>query len=259
MSIIDKPGQFMMLDKNLINVDERYQREVDDKRAREYAENFSWSAFGVISVVLREDGTYWAFDAATRHRTSMYVPSITHVPCMVYRMQDISEESVAFERTNKFRKSVNAYQHHKSQVVSKRGFAVFVDSLVKVHGYEVGKSSGRTVRCIGLMTNLAKQDKDVLARVWPLVVQLHGGEGIDKHVLAALFHLEANGDGNSILDSKWKKRLLSMGASGVIEGSIKGQKFFGSASHKSWMKGVLNEINKGLPQDRYYRIVGGSK
>lgn len=256
VSIIDKPGQFMMLDKNLINVDDTYQREVDDKRARGYSENFSWSAFGVVSVAVRPDGTFWAFDAATRLRTSMYIDSIKEVPCMVYKFEDIPAESLAFERLNNFRKSVNAFDTYKSWVASKKTFALFTESLLQKHGYAAGRTSGRTVRCIVMMTNMAKQNKDVLARVWPLVVELHAGEGIDKHVLASLYQLEINGDGNSILDAKWKKRLLALGSSGVARAAVKGQDFFGNASHRSWMAGVLKAINTGLPPKAHYRIAG---
>lgn len=258
-NIIDKPGQFMMLDKHLINVDEVYQREVDDKRARGYSENFSWSAFGVASVAVRPDGTFWAFDAATRLRTAMYVETIREVPCMVYEFDDIPSESLAFERLNKHRKSVNAFDTYRSWVASRKPFALFTESLLQAHGYEAGRTSGRTVRCIVMMTDMAKQNKEVLAKVWPLVVALHDGSGIDKHVLAALYHLELEGEGNSILEAKWKKRLMALGSSGVARAAIKGQEFFGNASRKSWMTGVLNAINSGLPAKLRYRVAEEEK
>jgi hypothetical protein len=91
----DEPGKLAYINKNILNVDSSYQRTLRDNTRLFIARNFSWAAFGVLSVANRSDGSLYVFDGQHRLAAAMERPSITQVPCVVFNVADIEHRLLA--------------------------------------------------------------------------------------------------------------------------------------------------------------------
>src|SRR5689334_6103185 len=77
----DRPGEFAMIDKTKLNVDLSYQRKTTKSRVDKIREEWSWIAFGAVSVALRGDGEWFVMDGQHRVLAAMMRDDIKEVPC----------------------------------------------------------------------------------------------------------------------------------------------------------------------------------
>ena len=111
--VIDKPGEFYLIPKKDLFVDQEYQRmKINEQRINKFASNWSWIKCGVLTIAIRNDQWY-VVDGQHRKLAADKRSDIKHLPCMVFELNDISEEAEAFVSINSSKTNVSGYDNRK--------------------------------------------------------------------------------------------------------------------------------------------------
>ena len=124
-----------------INIDPKYQREVDARRVTTIAKELDWDRIGVPDVSLRADGTYWCIDG--QHRVLAIVESgagDTAILCSLHEDLTLKEEAAMFLKLNGARTAVGVHAKFRAALVAKDPVACEIDRIVRSHGLQVAKA-----------------------------------------------------------------------------------------------------------------------
>jgi hypothetical protein len=103
-------GKYQCIPVADLKIDHSYQRaEVGDTTILAIARNFKWSAFGVLVVMERANGTLYVVDGQQRLAAVKRRGDIEKVPCMVFQSTGKDHEAQAFLDLNTARKKVSAH------------------------------------------------------------------------------------------------------------------------------------------------------
>lgn len=243
-AIVDDPGEFMKIDKSMLSVDPSYQRPTAVYAAKRIARKFSWAAFGVLLVARRPDGTLFVYDGGHRLLAANMIDDINQLPCMVYDMAEVRQEAQAFVATNDERRRMSPHALFIADCEKGDANALFLRDLFARDGYAVDTGSGRCVRCVTLMRNLVAQDREVLEKLWPLFVELHDGSFINEGVVSTLFYLEKNSACETLLDKRWRERVVAMGVDGILKAARDARDYHKTNGIKVAAGGVLVALNR---------------
>lgn len=78
----DKQGEQRQINKNLLLVNDDYQRTASASKILEIASEWSWIGCGVI-IVAKRDGSYWVIDGQHRVLAAKRRSDIKEMPCLV--------------------------------------------------------------------------------------------------------------------------------------------------------------------------------
>jgi hypothetical protein len=246
-SVAGEPGEFLLISKQLLNVDRRYQRDLKDQRAIAIASKFNWVRFGVLSVARREDGTLWVFDGQTRLSAVKKLHSIQSVPCVVFDMgNDIQREAMAFLDINKGSKAVSGLDNYRALLVANDPRAILLNELFAASSYEASsRTTGRSVKCIHTLLKIAA-DPESATRIWALLVEIHDGMSIHQRIVEALHYLAVATEGR-IYEPRYSDRLVSAGRQGLLSAISKAAAYHSAGGAKVWAQGIVEHVlNKGL-------------
>jgi hypothetical protein len=125
-----------------INVDSRYQRELNERRVARMAAAFDPGLAEAISVSLRDDGTYWVFDGQHRLEAARRAGR-TEILCLVHILTP-DEEARRFERLNSQATKPSPLDLFKARLFSRDPIALGIDETVRSCGFEID-FRGRTI------------------------------------------------------------------------------------------------------------------
>lgn len=140
--------QFQKIKPSQTVVDERYQREFDEKRARAMADAFDPALFGVPVLSRRADGTLVRIDA--QHRLgAAEMAGLGDVPvlCEVHEGLTVAEEAELFLKLNGGRSAVRAFDKFRARLVAKEPIAIEIVSTLKSLGLKVEKTQAKRSVC----------------------------------------------------------------------------------------------------------------
>lgn len=241
-------GELHWVDPKNIQIDARYQRGVNENKVKTIARDFSWPAFGVVLLAQRADGALFAFDAQHRVLAARRRADVDKVPALVFPMADTKEEAHAFLQANTLRRPLTAVDRHRALVIDGDSAAKIVADLLAQSGRKASVSRGqRTVSCLNSLILMARLNPSTLRRLWPLFMQLTESAPLVQTMVGALFYLECNAVdlSQSMLDPLWSKKLLAIGADGIVLAARKAAQFRGVGGAKIWADGVAAALNKG--------------
>ena len=208
-------GTFMKINKRELGIDGRYQREaISRRKIVAIAKDWDWLWFGVISVVMRDDGSLWIFDGGHRVRAAMMRADIDELPCVVHMASDLKAEARAFIGVNTAKTSVSAISLHKAAVVSDDDIAKFAENLLDRHNYSVSDSRGKgKFHAIATLRGLIKQDRALTEKVFRVCADIAQGAKIADGLLRGLFVLERrlSLQGQTVLSGQWFEKLRKAG------------------------------------------------
>lgn len=187
-----KPGHFRMIHKAQLNIDGRYQRDqVSDNKVREIARNWDWVLLGVILVVQRDDGSLWVFDGGHRTRAAFYRDDIDSLPCMVYQLEEISNESRAFLGKNLMTTNVSSVDKYKASVCAEDETAIATQEILKEFGVEVSfnATSSRQLKCINTLQKMVDKNESLAKRCFVFMMARTEGSPVSSVCLRGLFAL----------------------------------------------------------------------
>lgn len=243
--MLDKPGRFMTIKKELLEIDLTYQREQNESKVLAIAAQWSWVGCGCLSVAKR--GTrFIVMDGGHRHGGAMRRSDISVLPCMVYDMDSVKDEATFFLILNLLRKAMTSSERFNAQTTSGDENAIFVRDLLAQCGRDT-KSAGNSARCLTALMKSAANDREQLIRIWPLIDEICRGRPVHSHLLRAMIYVESRmPEGDTLTARKWRDRLVAAGLDGLIDAMNKAAGFRGKSGEKVWGEGIVQRINHGL-------------
>lgn len=243
--MLDKPGRFMMIKKELLEIDPTYQREQNEAKVLPIAARWSWIGCASLSVAKRGQ-RFFLMDGGHRHGAAMRRSDISALPCMVHDMDSVKDEATFFLILNLFRKAMTSTERFNAQTASENEHAIFVSDLLAQAGRDT-KSAGNSARCLTALMKSAEHSREHLIRIWPLIDELCRGRPIHSHLLRALIYVESRmPEGETLTGRKWRDRLFTAGADGLLDAMNKAAGFLGKSGEKVWGEGILQRLNHGL-------------
>lgn len=186
-------GKFKLINKTDLNIDGRYQRDqVSENKVLEIARKWDWLLIGTLSVIEREDGTYWVFDGGHRTRAAFYRDDITQLPCMVHSLESVNDEAKAFVARNTMVSNVAAFDRFHASVCAKEPVAIQASKILKELGLTVvkgGVQTGNFISCVGALQKCIEEDADDARKVLEFCIELAGDQIVTGRVLLAMFLL----------------------------------------------------------------------
>lgn len=238
-------GEFRLVHKDKLAVDESYQRNMKISRVRQIASEFLWASFGCVLVNERPDGTYMVFEGQHRVGAAKMRSDVTYVPCMVFVLPEVSDEAGAFFTVNSTRVGLHGFEKWNSQLIMGDEATVIINAMLKEEGYRVAKSGNNTTACVGALRNSYQRFREPFERVWPLIARMHKGDQIRDNEVKGMVWLEANlADGNSLNSKEWGRKFVQARLSELRE-TVDRQRRFQGGGERSLGLGVLEFINFG--------------
>jgi len=246
----NEPGKLAWVDKRLLNVDESYQRAPKHlTKIIQIAKEWNWVSLAAIVVAKRPDGKLFVVDGQHRALAAMKRSDVQSLPCIVHNITHVSDEAKAFIESNAGRKPVTAMEQHKAKLLSGCKIAAELERLMEEGGkkFATGGSSADGLKCVSVMNRLIARNHDELLAIWPLVCSLTRGTYMSERIIEGLVYIQSRmPDGESLSDSRWAKRLESIGINELEKAAAEGAAFFSKGGAKAWAVGMVNRLNKGL-------------
>lgn len=245
-------GRFEWINVNKLCVDrDNYQRNAGAPKVESIRKNFSWLAFVVLCVVRRPDGAYYVYDGGHRLEALRKL-GIEEAPCIVFDMDNMTDEAKAFLLIATNRKAMSAVDKHKAKIHAGDPAAILVAKLISEAGRNLssGGTDANSVKCIARLEVLATNEPALLKRIWPTLVRICDGEVMHEHIVGAIAYIERNADGASMTEPRWTKRLDSIGYKELRQACVEGMRFKqGASGEKVWATGVVERLNCKIRKD----------
>lgn len=244
------PGKFKMIHKTDLNIDGSYQREeVSKAKVLEIARDWDWKLFGTLSVIMRENATFWVYDGGHRCRAAFFRDDITTLPCMVFEVENEKTEAKAFLGANTMKTAVSAFHKHRASVKTGEPTAVAAQSIIEKNGYFLTHKSARKYgfSAINTLRNQVKEDAELAEMVFAACAMIaQDGEPISGDVLEAVFTCQKKLEGKAdILKHGYLERMKRETIPG-IEAAIRREKHIaGKGGNAISAKALLDVLNKG--------------
>ena len=242
----DAPGIQRYVRKTALMVDAAYQRTASPEKVKEIAKNWSWVSCGSICVSERPDGTYAVYDGQHRVLAAMMRDDIVHLPCIVFKLDDVADEARGFLGANVGRKPISTSAKFNAMAVAGDPVAMKVSRAITASGYKVGSSGAATpgvVSCIGAVIDMYRGDPDSADAIWAQVVTVAGGEHIGWALFTGLRYLAASTRGVS-LEPRWTKRLAEIGPAKLVKATDDAALYYGKRNPTSCAKGIFRRVNE---------------
>jgi hypothetical protein len=241
----DKRGEFRLIDKSDLKIDDDYQREASGNKVQAIARGWSWIACGAI-IVGERDGMYYVVDGQHRVMAARRIADIRELPALVYQTESKKEEAQGFLNANTRRKPMTSIDRFKASLVVGDPIAIRAQQLIVASGRAVNLSAhSGTVACVGVIQRRLQEHGAAFENLWPLLVEVCEGHAFNGKLLDGLLYIEVHlPAGQSLMDRRWRERILSAGYGRVLTGANRGAAFFAHGGKKAWASGIVEELNK---------------
>lgn len=262
----------MLIPLDLLNVDSRYQRVLEEKRVKEYVANFDANLLQALVVSERADGTYWVLDGFHRLEV-MRLKGFENAQCQVLRTLTYEDEARVFHDLNKKRKAMNAWFAFRALVESKDREATAIVRTVEAAGFRIGQTdSPRSIKAIATLQRIYKLGgADLLGATLTFLSDTWAGEkdatgNVPLHG-AAMFLKQYQGhaafDYDSLVHALSKvppatliREVAAMDVNGGLVGSNGGAIRYCLVMRRHYNKGRRTR-KLPLPVDSVGRVIGG--
>lgn len=245
----DRPGEFMQIDKNELQIDHDYQREkVIQEKVREIQSNWSWAGCGCILVAMRQDGTFWVFDGQHRVLAARNRSDITTLPCLVFEVDSKTQEAAGFLVSNTQRKPVTAIAKFKAMVMTGDSAAMAVRRILDELGMEISDNphGSRQIKCVYNCLKHAAVNPDILSAALDASLLLEGDEPVHRDMLDGFVWIERKY--GLLSDSRFLRRLSSLSRDDIVTAIGKFGAAEGHRGDRVSGQAIMRCVNKGLRQ-----------
>jgi hypothetical protein len=172
---------------------------------------------------------------------------IDELPCLVFASEEARDEAVAFRDTNKERRPITTFEQWNAELTAQDWATLYVNALITNSGrVPADQARPNSVRCLSSLVSAARNNREELDRLWPLITRLCEGAVLHERLFQALMYLECNLDeGQSLTNSRWAQKLLKIGHKGILDATARASAFYAKGGPKVWALGVMQELNKG--------------
>lgn len=129
-------GAVRQIDPLSVKVDHRYQRDEKASLVYAIAADFSWPAFGVLTVFERSTGELYCADGQQRlAAVKMMEDAPTLVPAAVFPANGLKTEAEVFDFINVLRKQLGPMEKHKAKLIAEDPAALAIERSVEKTGF----------------------------------------------------------------------------------------------------------------------------
>jgi len=246
-TIQDEPGELMMLNKKLINIDPEYQRTAKSDKILELASNWSWVACGAI-IIGKRDRKYWAIDGQHRVIAAMKNSKIQELPCIVFNSTSQITEANGFLRTNKNRKPITSYDAFQAMLTAQDENALFVKRQFEKLGLILTSkmTKPKQISCVGLCLRLSEQNRDNFVFILGVTSKLCDEVmGISDRMLSGMAYIHSHVE-DGLKNKRLVTRIINAGPSKTMEGIQRAASYYTAGGGKVFGQGILDTANRGL-------------
>lgn len=246
--MVDRPGEFQLIDKAALNIDRDYQRDrINHKRVNRIAHAWSWVMLGVLLVARRPDGTFWVFDGQHRKLGADKRSDVRELPCLVFRTSGLKDESKHFLDVNSDRGPVAMIDKFKALLAANDPTAVAVSWLVGADGYQIDRGGGNyTVECPGVLVRCYQQDRSATEIAWAVTVKVCSGAKPNERVILGLWraqrHLSKLGL-PPLTDARYQTAIDRMTVKSLTDSIGEVVAYTHRGGEKSYGEGVIRLLN----------------
>lgn len=255
--IPDRPGEFRLIHKTRLSVDDSYQRDERKEKALAFARNWSWRACGVVVVSERDDGTMCVIEGQHRVCAAHKRDDIDMLPCMVFKGVSVAQEASDFITINTQRSGVGAHDKFKALLAAGDLLADEVVRLCRECGRDAMQDKGPfSVRPIGAVMRCAQKDMRAFREVMPVLCKVSEGQGIDNRLALGFFELERRlfASGGGFSNRRLRERAMSKPAGEYLDEIKRAQSFYKRGGDRVFASAILQIINKNL--SKKYTVAG---
>ncbi len=242
-------GRFERIDKHLLHVDAAtYQRPLKASRVNRIAANWCWRACLCLGVARRSDGTFWVFDGQHRLMAAMKREEITHLPCLVFDVDEISSEAKAFDDTNNVRGPMRNIERFRARLVAKDKMALDTAALIELAGYEIAMGSGRgTLCCIKAIEQELAKDRDTAHVALMTCADIYDGKSIHGDVFRGIAYMHGllKREGDRITRPDIVRKLKAAGPDEIMRSVNNARIYRGKSGERVFADGIAQLLNKG--------------
>jgi hypothetical protein len=255
-SISEKMGALQWIHKKDLIVDD-YQRVCNNSATLRIARDFSWPAFGALTVAKR-DGRFYVFNGQHRKAAADKRSDVEMLPCVVFESADKRGEAQEFLRSNVCVKPPTIVDRFPAMLQTEDRAASVVSELCQSIGRVVSTNAGpNSVSCVGKLRALAAKDPDRLRRIWPTISSLCDGKVLNVILVDALFYIDERlTDGETVANGRWLKRIREVGYDRMLDGARRAASLYSRGGPKQWAIGALEALNKGLHNKLGSHVLG---
>lgn len=246
----NEPGKLIYVNKDQLNVDQTYQRPLNDGKRLRIASNFNWAAFGVLLCARRPDGSLWVMDGQHRLSAAKSRSDVEQVPCIVFEFGgNIMDEATDFLVANKDRKPLTGFDSFRAMIVAGDPISLQVQELVHASGRIIDDvNPAESVKCVKSMYTCVQANAGAMRRIWPVIVELCTGRGIDNRLVQGMHWLETRlvdeaDEERSITEADNKRKLLDAGLDKVLRSIGDACAYYHRGGQLVFARGILNIIN----------------
>lgn len=255
----DKCDRFEWVPVGKLMVDPSYQRRRSDSAVRAIADDFNWIACGSLIVSERPNKDLSVMEGSHRLNGAIQNGTITHLPCMIWKVPTVADEARMFLWINLRRKAMKSLDTYRAGIVANDIGCVLVDEMLRRHNYETGSEAGaRNVGCVSALKDQILKDRTLCEKIFALCVYIANGGRITAQVFRGLAALEkqliARKDSASVCDAFCRGKLIAIGMDSLTVECIKAVQFFGKGGELIFARGILRALNDGRKGGRIKEI-----
>lgn len=152
---IDKPSKLVELPATAFSVDERVQRRLDEKRAREMSEDLQPQALGLFIASERTDGHTYMIDGWHRMAACRMANYSGLLATRLFSGLTLQEEAKLFRMHNTMR-PVSPVERFKVRVTEEEPAAVSINKVLRAYGLHVEHANNASLGVISAIATLEK-------------------------------------------------------------------------------------------------------
>jgi hypothetical protein len=141
-----------------LQVDEAYQRLINEANARERAKNFVPEALNTLLVGRRADESCWIVDGLQRH-AMLILLDISEAECYVFQSGGRTHEAAIFEVVNCHRRGVEALVRFHAIVIAGEKSAIELLAVAREFGFDIPRTRSRGWPRLSAITPLRNLQK----------------------------------------------------------------------------------------------------
>ena len=138
-----------------LKIDMRVQRELQETHVTKLLGKFDPSAFGRLSVNLREDGFYYVSDGQHRLEIAKRL-GLSEVPCVVNKLESLRDEGRSFIKINQNSAKVSGIDKYRIGVSSEVEEYLRIKECVDYAGLRIGTGLNQ-INCVSAIYRLINQ------------------------------------------------------------------------------------------------------
>ena len=241
-------GVLQWVSKDLLFIDESYQRKANRQKVSNIGRNWSWVGCGAL-ICSERNGKIVVIDGQHRALAAKSRSDIDKLPCVVFKnLETVEKEAEGFIDANVVRNPLRMVEKFHALVIAGDEIAQKTKKIVDELGLNVGAVSQKgSICCVATLMYYVEKDESRAQKVAHILLKMAEKDNMyfSKILLSGLSYVDRvfkNGlDRKRILG-----RVLHKGAAVLEEAARKAAAYHGGGGEKIFGEGMIIELNKGL-------------